>query len=239
MHKTFALAEVKAVEGKAPSGGFEAILSAPTLDRDGEVIDTGAFAPLPDSVPVHAFHDFADPIGRGVPTYEDGLLMLRGVFASTPRAQEIRTLVAEGVIASMSVGFMAAQRDVGEDGLTHVTKGEILEGSFVSIPSNREARVLAAKAYAASDAKATKSDRLQQIHDLSVANGAKCVHADDDGAKSVTGETGVASAPEAAKAASDAAAPALVDPAEAVAAAASARVGAARLRAHLMILEGD
>jgi HK97 family phage prohead protease len=148
MNKQFALAEVKAVDGKSPTGEFEAILSAPTLDRDNEVIDTGAFEPLPASVPVHAYHDFRDPIGRGVPFYDDGVLKLRGAFASTTRAQEIRTLVAEGVIASMSVGFMGAKTDEDDDGIRHITKAEILEGSFVSIPSNREAAVLAAKEYA-------------------------------------------------------------------------------------------
>lgn len=147
MNKTFALAEVKSLDGDSPNGEFEAVLSAATLDRDGEVIQTGAFDPLPASVPVHAYHDFRDPIGRGVPYYEDDVLKLRGVFASTPRAQEIRSLVSEGIIGSMSVGFMGAQREE-RDGVPHVTKGELLEGSFVSIPSNREAAVTMAKTYA-------------------------------------------------------------------------------------------
>lgn len=154
MGKQFILAEVKQIEGKSQHGEFEAILSAPTLDRDNEVIDTGAFEPLPASIPVHAYHDFRDPVGRGVPFYEGDVLKLRGFYASTPRAQEIRTLVAEGVIANMSVGFMQATRISGEDGRDHITKGELLEGSMVSIPSNREAAVLMAKDYAAH---ATKS----------------------------------------------------------------------------------
>ena len=146
MHKTFAMAEVKAAESENPNGEFEVILSAETLDRDGEVIDAKAFDPLPDSIPFHAFHDFHDPIGRAVPVYEDGVLKARGVFASTARAQEIRTLVAEGVIGHTSVGFMAASRkDV--EGTTHITGAELLEGSFVSVPSNREAAVLMAKGY--------------------------------------------------------------------------------------------
>jgi HK97 family phage prohead protease len=146
MHKTFAMAEVKAAESENPNGEFEVILSAETVDRDGEVIDKGAFEPLPDSIPFHAFHDFHDPIGRAVPFYEGGVLKARGTFASTARAQEIRTLVAEGVIGHTSVGFMAATRQDAEDA-PHITKGELLEGSFVSVPSNREAAVLMAKGY--------------------------------------------------------------------------------------------
>jgi phage head maturation protease len=115
-HKTFAVAEVKSAESDNPSGEFEVILSAETLDRDGEIIDKGAFEPLPDSIPFHAFHDFNDPIGRAVPFYDGDVLKARGTFASTPRAQEIRTLVAEGVIGHTSVGFMAAVRKDTEDG---------------------------------------------------------------------------------------------------------------------------
>lgn len=174
--KTFAVAEVRSAESDNPNGEFEVILSAETLDRDGEIIEAKAFEPLPDSIPFHAFHDFHDPIGRGVPFYDGDILKARGTFASTPRAQEIRTLVAEGVIGHTSVGFMAAVRKDEEDA-PHITSGELLEGSFVSVPSNREAAVLAAKEFdaVAHNTKVTKSDRLQMIHDLAVTNGATCV----------------------------------------------------------------
>lgn len=149
MNKSFVLAEVKTVDSKEPSGEFEAIISAPTLDRDGEIIDAGAFQKgpggLPASIPIHAFHDFNDPIGRGTPEYRDDVLYVRGKFASTPRAQEIRSLVAEGVVANMSVGFMAPEREA-KDGVTHILAAELLEASFVSVSSNREAAVLAVKA---------------------------------------------------------------------------------------------
>jgi HK97 family phage prohead protease len=180
-NKTFVLAEVKTVKDAegVETGEFEAIISAPTLDRDGEVIDKGAFEPLPDSIPIHAYHDFGDPVGRGSPYYEDEILKIKGVFSSIPRAQEMRTLVSEGVVASMSVGFMAADRkDV--EGVPHVTAAELLEASFVSVPSNREAAVLLAKKYdekAGARNSGPDYDRLQQIHDLSVANGAECKHA--------------------------------------------------------------
>lgn len=174
--KTFAIGQVKATESENPNGEFEVILSAETVDRDGEIIDAKAFEPLPESIPFHAFHDFHDPIGRGVPFYDGDVLKARGAFASTPRAQEIRTLVSEGVIGHTSVGFMAAVRKEGDEA-PHVTSGELLEGSFVSVPSNREAAVLMAKEF---DAKAgarnsnKDSERLQNIHDLAVENGAVC-----------------------------------------------------------------
>lgn len=147
MKKLQMLAEVKAIDTDDPNGAFEVILSAPTLDRDGEIIDIRAFEPLPSSIPFHAFHNFTDPVGRAEPFYaDDGTLHARGTYASTLRAQEIRTLVKEGVIGHTSVGFMAPKREV-KDGVPHITSGELLEGSFVSVPSNREAAIMAAKAY--------------------------------------------------------------------------------------------
>lgn len=137
-------AEIKA----ANDGTFEAIMSAPTLDRDGEVVDALAFAPLPAKITVDIDHDMSvrSVVGSGQPFYdESGMLKIKGLFASTPLAQEVRTLVKEGHVDRMSVTFRAAQRSIGEDGIQHVTKGELLNVAFVVIPSNREAAVLAAK----------------------------------------------------------------------------------------------
>lgn len=175
--KTFAVAEVKSAESENTAGEFEIVMSTDAVDRDGESIVKGAFDPLPESIPVHAFHDFNDPVGRAFPSYdEQGRLVGRGFFANTPRAQEIRQLVADGVIGHTSVGFMAAERKAA-DGVPEIASAELLEVSFVSVPSNRDAAVLAVKTY---DAKAgarnsTKdAERLQNIHDLAVENGATC-----------------------------------------------------------------
>lgn len=184
MNKSFMFAEVKATKPEDPTGEFEAILSAPTLDRDGEIIEKGAFEPLPKSIPVHAFHDFHDPVGVAQPFYDGDMLKVRGYFASTARAQEIRTLVTEGVIGSMSVGFMGADRKE-KDGVPTISKAEILEGSFVSIPSNRDAAVLVAKQWEeklGARNSASDASRIQNAHDLFVELGAKCAEDAEKGA---------------------------------------------------------
>ena len=84
---TEAIATVKDVASTSTSGEFEIVMSTDSVDRDGEVIVKGAFDPLPESIPVHAFHNFDDPIGRAVPAYdEQGRLVGKGFYASTPRA---------------------------------------------------------------------------------------------------------------------------------------------------------
>lgn len=149
--KMFALGEVKAIEdaGGDPNGEFDVILSAPTLDRDGEVIDAKVFEPLPDHITFDIDHGMstATTVGSGVPRYdEQGRLRVKGTYSSIPRAQEVRTLVREGHIRTTSVAFMGAVREE-KDGVPHIVKAELLNGAFVPIPSNRESVVLSAKSY--------------------------------------------------------------------------------------------
>jgi len=182
--KMFALGEVKAVEDADgdPNGEFDVILSAPTLDRDGEVIDAKIFEPLPDHITFDIDHGMstATTVGSGVPEYtSDGKLRVKGTYSSIPRAQEVRTLVREGHIRTTSVAFMGAVREE-KDGVPHIVKAELLNGAFVPIPSNRESVVLSAKSYDAAvkagSRNSTKdAERLQHIHDLAVENGATCV----------------------------------------------------------------
>lgn len=150
--KMFALGEVKSVEdgGGDPNGEFDVILSAPTLDRDGEVVDAKIFEPLPDHITFDIDHGMttATTVGSGKPEYlPDGRLRVKGTYSSIPRAQEVRTLVREGHIRTTSVAFMGAVREE-KDGIPHIVKAELLNGAFVPIPSNRESVVLSAKSFA-------------------------------------------------------------------------------------------
>lgn len=173
---------------KAPgdgNGSFEAVISSEALDRDGEILDKGAFEPLPAEIPIHADHRVFDVeaiVGRGAPSYDGDQLVVKGDYAGTPTAQLVRQLVGEGMLKTMSVSYRDALYE-DEDGVPHLRSAELLEASFVSVPANREALVTASKALgekvgarnAAKDA-----ERLQSIHDLAVENGATCV-TDDEG----------------------------------------------------------
>ena len=147
MDKRVALFEVKALADDDPHGEFEAVLSVPVIDRDGEVIVAGAFDPLPAEIPIHKFHDFSSPVATAVPFYDGEILKARGTFDPDPDSQAIRSKVGRS-IKYMSVGFMAPSRE-DRDGVPHITKAELLEASFVSVPSNREAAILAVKQFLA------------------------------------------------------------------------------------------
>lgn len=180
---------VKAVaDSKAAAGEFEAVLSAPTLDRDGEIVDPKAFEPLPARIPIDHDHAMSvlGTIGSGEPFYDGDLLKIRGTFASTPTAQEVRALVTEGHVTTMSVAFMNAKRET-KDGVPHVVRAELLNAGIVCIPSNREAAITGAKRLASTTGAAVAgnvklgarnsskdAERLQAAHDLLVENGALC-----------------------------------------------------------------
>lgn len=193
---TKAVALVDTVETEDPNGAFEVVLSAATLDRDGEVVDKGAFNPLPDHIPFDIDHGMtvATTVGSGVPYYaDDGTLRVKGTFASTALAQEVRTLVAEGHVRTTSVTFMSAERKPDEKGVQHVERAELLNGTFTPVPSNRESVVLSAKGLAAAidekvGARNSSSDaeKIQAAHDMLVDLGAACdFTASDDGEKFV------------------------------------------------------
>lgn len=168
-----ALGDVKAVASEHPTGEFEVVLSAPTLDRDGEIIDAKSFEPLPDHITFDVDHGMSTSttVGSGVPYYDGDILKVKGTFSSIPRAQEVRTLVNEGHIRTTSVAFMAAER-AQKDGAVHITRAELLNGAFVPIPSNRQAVVLSAKSYV--ERITAQPPSPQDIHDLAVASGATC-----------------------------------------------------------------
>lgn len=144
--------EIKALDPDDPAGQILATLTRPTTDRDDEVVDPGAFLPLPDHITIDADHGMSTftTVASGKPFYDGDLLNFRGTFSTIPRAQEVRTLVTEGHVRTMSVAFRNAVREVDEkDGLVHIRKAELLNAAIVPIPSNREAVILSAKNLAA------------------------------------------------------------------------------------------
>lgn len=159
-------------------GSFEVVLSTPDKDRDGDELAIEDWKqPLPEHITFDMDHGMSveKTIGSGVPSIEDGKLIVRGTYSSLPRAQEVRTLVKEGHIRTTSVAF--ATEKVTKDGRSHRVR-ELLNGAFVAVPANPNARVLSAKAGARHNA--VDQAHVQAIYDHVVALGAGPM--DDTGA---------------------------------------------------------
>lgn len=177
----------------APYGGFEAIASTPERDRDGDVISQKDWSPLPEKVTIDVDHtmNVRGTIGSAHPFFDDeGNLRISARFASTPLAQEVRALMTEGHIDSVSVAFMKSTGLKSADGEKE-TSLELLNVGVVAIPSNRNAKVLTSKSLEIADIElGLKSDdnrsaalkHVQAIHDHSSMLGATCNgHSDEAG----------------------------------------------------------
>jgi len=123
------------------TGTFEVVITTENLDRYSEVIklDGWDLEHYRKNPIVLWGHDHSEPIGVATSIeITDGKMIAKGKFAPTAKAQEIRALYDAGIIRATSVGFLEKER---EGNL--ITKAELLEFSFVSVPANPYALSLA------------------------------------------------------------------------------------------------
>lgn len=126
---------VKEVKGE---GEFEVIATTEGVDRDGEIIlvkgwDFANFMKNPVLLFGHDYWSW--PIGAVTEVItEDDKVIAKGVFARTEEGQKARMLYEDGILKTVSVGFIPKERNGNV-----ITKAELLELSFVPVPSNPEA----------------------------------------------------------------------------------------------------
>ena len=125
----------KAVKG---DGEFEVVATTQGVDRDGEVIMVQGwdFENFNKSPVVLWGHNYSSlPIGAVTSlTVEGDSVIAKGVFARSDFAQEVRALYDDGFLKTVSVGFIPHERNGAV-----ITKAELLELSFVSVPANPDA----------------------------------------------------------------------------------------------------
>lgn len=120
------------------NGTFEVIASTESVDRQGESIllegwDLKNYMNNPVILWGHDYWSL--PIGKATDvSIADGQLVVKGIFASTEFAQQVRKLYDEGIIKTVSVGFIPMQRQGNV-----ITQAELLELSFVPVPANPDA----------------------------------------------------------------------------------------------------
>lgn len=133
--KALSKINVKEVKGE---GDFEVIATTEGVDRDGEVIlikgwDFTNFMKNPVLLFGHDYWSW--PIGAVTELIPDGdKVIARGVFARTEEGQKARQLYEDGILKTVSVGFIPKERNGNV-----ITKAELLELSFVPVPSNPDA----------------------------------------------------------------------------------------------------
>ncbi|MBA4219944.1 MAG: phage major capsid protein [Methylobacterium sp.] len=137
----------------AAGDGLEFVLSDATVDRYGDVIEaSGWVLTWFKQNPIALFsHSASFPIGRWEDVrVEGGKLLARLALAAagtSARIDELRSLVEQGILRAVSVGFRPIEWDPIDPkqpyGGQLYKKQELLECSLVSVPANPAALALA------------------------------------------------------------------------------------------------
>ena len=151
--RTFALSptKLKAVEGEERT--FEGMASTADLDREGEVIEAGAWSDevleryMQNPIITH-MHDWSDPIGRAVDVKRKrNGLWIKAQLGRKQRALEVWQDIEDGILSTLSVGFDPVQASIVNDGKTlrHKEVSDLYEVGVVPLPANPKARLIVAK----------------------------------------------------------------------------------------------
>jgi len=162
--------EVKAASSEAPHGEFTAIVSVfGNTDLVGDRVMPGAFEKSlaaykagGRTLPIVWSHDWGNAesfIGKAlsVEETEDGLLV-RAAFFDTPRAQTVRTLLAERVVNEFSFAYDVIEEQKGGDGVNELLELSILEAGPTLKGANPATQLIAAKAALGAKTKAEPGD---------------------------------------------------------------------------------
>lgn len=155
----------------SPYGGFTAVLSTPTMDRDDDELKRDEWVePLPKSISIDIDHTMSveGTVGSGRPYFDDsGRLMLDAKFANTEKAQMVRSLVKDGHVGAVSVAFLNRRNEKGGK-----PQRELLNAGIVAVPANPDAVILSSKALDAVEqyVKAAKKDDEKATDDGKVTD---------------------------------------------------------------------
>ena len=131
---------------KQQDNTFTAIASKEVVDRMGDIVKiSGIKVDNYLKNPVVLFNHNPDKIiGKAIDVLKtNDSLIVKIQFANTPLAQEVKELVSEGFLNTLSIGFMSLQykQNDNSNGIIYESV-ELLEISIVSVPANPEAVVL-------------------------------------------------------------------------------------------------
>jgi len=145
-HKTLKL-EVKAEDDNT----FTGFASTPDLDQGGDVVAKGAFARTIAQrggkiKMLWAHKSDAMPVGTYTKVEErEGGLYVEGKVSDTSAGRDVMTLLRDGAIDSMSIGFIPKEADYNEDGVRVIKDLDLFEVSLVNFPMNEMAMITSVK----------------------------------------------------------------------------------------------
>ena len=138
---------------KADAGGLDAVITTARVDRDHESVDPRGITnrdewltnPLIYWAHEWAFDPAAEPVAKGtrLDVFDDRIES-SGIWAPTPKGQNVRALVAGGFVRKTSVGFDPLEM-ADRNGVPTHTRWALREWSIVPMPANTDATITGVK----------------------------------------------------------------------------------------------
>ena len=133
-------------ESTGEFSGYAAVFG--NVDDGGDVIEKGAFAKTIvedfNRIKILALHNNCWlPVGRPIELREDDRgLFIRGKISNTSLGRDIRTLLKDGVLGELSIGYDAVVFDYdSETGIRHLKEIKLWEVSIVTWAMNDQAKI--------------------------------------------------------------------------------------------------
>ncbi len=165
--KSFKFELESADETTGEFSGYAAVFG--NVDAGGDIIERGAFAKTIvddfDRIKILALHDNYDlPIGKPIELREDGKgLYIRGKISDTQKGRDIQTLLKDGVLTELSIGYDSVVFDYdSEQGIRHLREVKLWEISIVTWAMNDQAKIDEVKSLAESLKIEAKSGKLSR-----------------------------------------------------------------------------
>lgn len=118
------------------------------VDDGGDIVDKGAFSKtiVEDfaRIKILSQHDQCElPIGKPIELREDDKgLYIRGKISNTQKGRDIQTLLKDGVLNELSIGYEAIDYEIGEENhVRHLKQIRLWEVSIVTWAMNDQATI--------------------------------------------------------------------------------------------------
>lgn len=145
--------------------GYAAVFG--NVDRGRDIIEKGAFSKTIredfDRIKILSQHNDDElPIGKPLELREDeNGLYIRGKISNTQKGRDIQTLLRDGVLTEMSIGYDAIDFDFdGENGIRRLKEVRLWEISIVTWAMNDQAKINEVKSVVEDLATEVKAGRI-------------------------------------------------------------------------------
>ena len=167
-HKAFKF-ELESTDDSGEFSGYAAVFG--NVDSGGDVIEKGAFAKSIaenfDRIKILSQHDGCElPIGKPLELREDAKgLFIRGKISDTQKGRDIRTLLKDGVLTELSIGYDAVvfDYDGGTPAIRHLREIKLWEVSIVTWAMNEEAKIDEVKSLAEDSNPEAQIDEIKSL----------------------------------------------------------------------------